>query len=274
LSGISAVIVRTRDLAELARQAAFYASDFSFALAGDESQTVHPSGFDFGVTQDLLYGRLQTNPQRYTLLGQRRCPERLAQLIDDSWELYGHFLQKRSSLPKRKLASTDDHRTPGGTLLRWKLSALPEFSAALAELGGYPDLAIVDLDSRLTELTGIVSNEVQSIASRLTYVPATIKGLDRETIIVVGLAEVLRKMEMASRGLSAKGGDLVALDNRNRIDEIRVALSRSTHTLLLLEEPDVILDSALMGLGEIPTASWQDVQRYLRAMKRRSSSGQ
>jgi hypothetical protein len=93
---------------------------FLFVAAGDESQIVQPSGFDWGQTNDLLSQRLRQHPRHFPLRKQRRSPARLAQLITDSRTLYGNLPKGLS--PKADAESAGSHSGEEGVLLRWRLS--------------------------------------------------------------------------------------------------------------------------------------------------------
>lgn len=69
----------------------FSSRPFVFTVAGDESQIVQPSGFDWGMTKDLLSGQLDVWPEEFEFQHQRRAPQLLAQLIDNSWNFYRHL---------------------------------------------------------------------------------------------------------------------------------------------------------------------------------------
>ena len=61
------------------------------AMAGDESQIVQPSGFDWGESKDLMRDLLGANPIEFEFRHQRRSPHNLARLIDNAWSFYSYL---------------------------------------------------------------------------------------------------------------------------------------------------------------------------------------
>ncbi len=61
------------------------------AVAGDESQIVQPSGFDWGESKDLMRDLLGANPIEFEFRHQRRSPHNLARLIDNAWSFYSYL---------------------------------------------------------------------------------------------------------------------------------------------------------------------------------------
>ena len=236
-------------------------------MAGDESQTLHPSGFDWGVTNDFLRQRFDCNPRSVRLESQRRCPGELAQLVENSWDMYRHYLPEKHMLPNEKKAAVPGDEQTTGTLRRWRTNPALDWTSVLEQLGEYPDLAIVDLDDQFSHLAGGLTVEASTIADRLCYSPTSIKGLDRKTILIVGLPTVLERLRESTESIRkprAKDHDLVALETRNQIDAIRVALSRSTAALFLIESAAATLDAAPAGLSDVAVVEWDEVQRCLR----------
>ena len=61
------------------------------ALAGDESQIVQPSGFEWGAAKDLMRAWLDVDPLEFEYRHQRRSPRNIARLIDNAWSFYGYL---------------------------------------------------------------------------------------------------------------------------------------------------------------------------------------
>ena len=76
-------------------------------LAGDEGQTVRPSGFEWSLLSGLLAHTL-TAPQRFTLDTTLRSPERIAKVIERASQLY-----QKTGL-ERRLRPADQRHEPGG----------------------------------------------------------------------------------------------------------------------------------------------------------------
>ena len=76
-------------------------------LAGDEGQTVRPSGFEWSLLSSLLAQTL-TAPQRFTLDTTLRSPERIARVTERASKLY------RNTGLERRLRPADQRHEPGG----------------------------------------------------------------------------------------------------------------------------------------------------------------
>ena len=73
----------------------------SLLAAGDDGQTVHPSGFDWGALNDLLAARLDA-PRRFHLEDNLRCPSRIAAVIERASEWYVHLDKTRRPTKQRQ----------------------------------------------------------------------------------------------------------------------------------------------------------------------------
>jgi hypothetical protein len=274
LEGIQAVIVdEIQDLTlvqialvtEVARLASERSKGFGLIVAGDESQTVRPSGFDWGVTKDLLSDRLGgARPLTQVLRCQRRSPEKLACLIDSSRTLYGKYLPDRSMYPKLEHNNGDDPPEVGGALLKWVPEESTDWAAVLKEIGEYPGLAIVGLNGTAEKIGANLSDEARTIMGRLTYTPAQFKGLDRKTVLVIGLDMAVGDLERACTHWGRNDWHALALENRRRIDEMRVAISRSTETLVLVQSTPNSPGFDGLDLSDADTVTWTELRRHLR----------
>ena len=75
--------------------------------AGDDGQTVRPSGFDWGALNDLLAARL-TAPRRFHLEDNLRYPSRTAAVIERASQWYVH-LDKSRRPTKQRLQQGGQH---------------------------------------------------------------------------------------------------------------------------------------------------------------------
>lgn len=245
-------------LAEIARLFA-HERTMAVVVAGDESQIVQPSGFDWGVTKDLLREVLGANPQEFEFRHQRRSPRNLAYVIDNAWNFYGRLPKSlRPSANRQSFLDDSDvelsvssHRPDAneenGRLLICPLptsmqqqnaeSAL-EWRTFVEELAELPGRAVIDLSGALAPLVGAKDGKAEEVIFHVRE----IKGLERNTVILLGLNE---HYQQAMR-LADSASDLPALlDARRLIDEMRVALSRSTDKLIFLEQPNAAVLEAL-----------------------------
>lgn len=246
---------------------------FAFVVAGDESQIVQPSGFDWGVTKDVLSAQLNTHPQDFEFSYQRRSPRNLAQLIDHSWELYSN-LPKRLRPSGRRRAFLYD--TVGenasdegnGEIYLCTPRPLPEkqgqqsqddWQALLTELIAKPGRVIVDLSETLTDKLDAQMQSQQGNDEAI-FLPREIKGLERTTVLLYGLNALYeRAMHLCHND---NHNDTIPYFEARRIfDEMRVALSRSTDRLIILEAPDapVVAALAMESVPNVNRIRWLDL---------------
>lgn len=247
-------LVQIALIAEMARLRAQKHPEKPLAVtvAGDESQIVQPTGFKWGVTKDLFKERLGVLPARHEFAEQRRSPALLARLVSGSWSLY-------AQLPKELRPSARQPAEPAphviGEDTEPGLAALvppPEDGAndawrgLLDELDARPGRVLIDLTERLQ--IGDAAGEGDA-ASEVLFAAREIKGLERATVIVHGLETLYQRV------ITLTGEDhadrIEQLEARRLIDQMRVALSRSTNRLILLEEPSAAVFAAI---GFDPTA--------------------
>jgi hypothetical protein len=235
---------------------------FVFTVAGDESQIVQPSGFDWGVTKRLLGEQLGIWPEEFEFHYQRRSPRNLAQLIDNTWSLYTELPKEQRPSARRQAFAYDE--TPAGEaehngrILRCAPPPLPTttadpWAALLTELVEKPGRVIIDLTEQLRPALGSISSAGRD---EVIFLPREIKGLERATVLIYGLNSVYeRAMRLCETHVD---GNIPLFEARRLFDEIRVALSRSTEKIILLEPPGApVLDHLeiehLPGAG---TLSW------------------
>jgi len=280
-------------LAELARTRIHAAGRrLAVVVAGDESQIVQPSGFDWGVTKDLLREVLGANPQEFEFRHQRRSPRNLAYVIDNAWNFYGQLPKALRPSANRQSFLDDadvelsisthrpDRSEENGRLLICPLpaamqqadaEAMRQWRTFVEELAELPGRALIDLNRSLSalarsEATGSEPGGESAGASKADEVifdVREIKGLERNTILVAGLNETYQQ----AMRLAANTSDTPPLlEARRLIDEMRVALSRSTDKLILFEQPDApVLEAlAINNVEGHYTVSWGALRDLLR----------
>jgi hypothetical protein len=257
------------------------------AVAGDESQIVQPSGFDWGESKDLMRDLLGANPIEFEFRHQRRSPHNLARLIDNAWGFYSYLPKPLRPSANRQTFIDDaghelaDHRTApedeNGRILICPLPA--EMQAAqtgaawhqLAELlAELPGRALIDLSEKLAiggsaaEVAGENGEAPSSEASNeVVFLAREIKGLERGTVLVHGLD---RLYQDAVRNSENQHSHLPQLEARRQFDEMRVALSRSTDKLVILEPSSAPVLNEL-GIHQLPghyTITWDSLLELLR----------
>jgi hypothetical protein len=247
---------------------------FAFVVAGDESQIVQPSGFDWGSTKDLLGEQMGIWPDEFEFHYQRRSPRNLAQLIDSTWNFYGNLPRAlRPSARRQAFAyetvgndATDEGNgqvflcLPNHAPNANTSTAQQEWQVVIDELVDKPGRVIIDLTETLH--TSLATHLGFTNSDEVIFLPREIKGLERTTVLVYGLNELY---ERALRFCEESSDNITRFEARRIFDEIRVALSRSTERLILLEAADAPVLAAL-NVGEIPgilTIRWPDLLETL-----------
>ncbi len=253
-------------------------SPLSFIVAGDESQIVQPSGFDWGTTKDLLGEQIGLYPDEFEFEHQRRAPRNLAKLIDATWNLYLLLPKQQRPSAKRQsfifddaADSTSDEEV--GRILLCPMSdaasASSQWGEMLVELGDKPGRAVVDLSEQLIKALRISTEDssreiVGEQSDETIFLAREIKGLERSTVIIHGLNDVyLRAKRMID---SSEGQQLPLFEARRIFDEIRVALSRSTDRLVILEAADapVLKELGIERLDGVFPTTWANLLDLLR----------
>ncbi|MDQ3248617.1 MAG: hypothetical protein M3Q45_05345, partial [Chloroflexota bacterium] len=275
LAGLDALIIdEVQDLTllqiallgELVRERRRRRPDAPFVLtvAGDESQIVQPSGFDWGLTKDLLGEQLGLYPAEFEFQHQRRSPRNLAQLIDHTWNFYAHLPRaQRPSARRQAFAYAGDEQEqdePGQIFICPPPPPGPAWTNLVAEVADKPGRVIVDLTETLRPT---FADQLGSDADEVIFLPREIKGLERATVLVYGLNALyeqgLRLCE------ETEGGNIPKFEARRLFDEMRVALSRSTNKIVLLEAATapVLTELAITELLGTLTVAWDDLIELL-----------
>ena len=191
-------------------------------IAGDEGQTVRPSGFAWARTRELL-DREVGRPVSYTLDAQVRCPVR----IEETCEIVDGFYKQidKRTRPRRQ-HNTASTGAGEGEVLRVRI-AQAEYEEVIERLAAMPSTAIVSATAEVPEW----------IPERLRHqvlTPAEAKGLEYQTVCVV---ELDGGCALATVGTIAHADQRLNEEmRRNAIDQARVALTRATDTLVLLDD--------------------------------------
>ncbi|MEM7535908.1 MAG: UvrD-helicase domain-containing protein [Chloroflexota bacterium] len=253
-----------------------------FTVAGDESQIVQPSGFDWGMTKLMLGEQLGTWPEEFEFQHQRRSPANLGRLIDRTWRFYSYLPKNlRPSGRRETIFDEDSNASEPGELFVCPIN-LPytragdvsvgnqslytpssaDWDQLLFELADKPGRALIDLSevfrpSLLERLDEEGAEDHR--ADEILFFSREIKGLERNTVLVYGLNEMYcHALQLAE---SIDDGNIPLFEARRIFDELRVALSRSTNTLVLLDAADAPVFEALQiteieGYRQI---SWHDL---------------
>ena len=194
-------------------------------VAGDDGQTVRPSGFDWGPLNDLLAARLDP-PRRFHLEDNLRCPSRIAGVIERASEWYVH-LDKGRRPTKQRHQSGGQH--VDAHLLHVVVPDAPGAVALLERLDDVEGVVVVSLGD---EVPAWVPDRLRD----MVLTPSDAKGLEYQSVCVLDPGTLLARLA-AGTGPTASRTSLALREHEHRtaIDQLRVALSRATETLVFVD---------------------------------------
>ena len=224
-------------------------------IAGDEGQTVRPSGFEWSSLNSLL-ARTLTAPQRFTLDTTLRSPERIAEVIERASQLY-----QMTGL-ERGLRPSDQRHERGGDPTDAHLFYVdsPNVEETVRLLERLDDLANVAVVTPGTDAPEWLPDRLVD----MVLTPAVVKGLEYQTVCVLEPGRVLQRLR-ADGDLLSNAPELEAHSRRTAIDRLRVAISRATENLAFIEiaPDDTTQMSSISLLGDAATYSPEDLVEYL-----------
>ncbi len=192
-------------------------------LAGDEGQTVRPTDFEWGRLNRLLNRRLSVAPKSLELPGNVRSPRVIAGLVNRSWSLYGG-IAKRERPRGRSEAEIEEVEL--GHVLHCVPGTDQEFARLAHAISRMPGAQWVHPGHHVPAAIRELCPDVMTTAEA--------KGCG---FSVVGLADVSQHFhllaQLSKQGQS--GNSLSQTNARTLADQLRVALSRSTDTLVLVD---------------------------------------
>ena len=194
-------------------------------VAGDDGQTVRPSGFDWGPLNDLLAERLDV-PRRFHLEDNLRCPSRIAGVIERASEWYVHLAKGRRPTKQR-------HQRGGQHVDAHLLHvAVPEVPGAVALLERLDDVEGVVVVSLGDAVPAWVPDRLRD----MVLTPSDAKGLEYQSVCVLDPGSLLARLR-AGTGPTATRVSLALREHEHRtaVDQLRVALSRATETLAFVD---------------------------------------
>lgn len=215
-----------------------------FIAAGDESQVVHPSGFDWGVCKDLLRERLATDPKEFQLVTNQRSPSPLVEAGNRTAALYDEL--PRAYRPQARVEAETTEATNGRVYVGLVSAGDPNLAPWLEGLLTVPGTALM-------VCPGVEPAETAPLLAEprfadLLYGPALVKGLDRQYVVVLDASRALGRLRDDVRAARTGGDRPRYLAARRAIDEFRVAVSRSNETLVLLDRATTERDPLLADL--------------------------
>ena len=191
-------------------------------FAGDDGQTVRPSGFDWGAVNDLLARRIHP-PRKFPLAGNLRCPTRVADVVERASQRYVEL-----GKPQRP---TKQLREAGGRDVDAQIFHVAvsqhDASALLQRLKELENVAVVCPESD-------VPTWVPEALRDVVLTSADAKGLEYQAVCVLDPGRFLMRLGEAEMVVR----DTARLEEhmrRTAIDRLRVALSRPTETLVFVD---------------------------------------
>ena len=214
-------------------------SRITFLAAGDEAQTVRATDFTWAWFHDLLHHKLGS-PTDFELRANLRSPQRIAEIINRVWTLYGHIAKEERPGGAQRAELEDES---GDQVVFCAGRPGDELSDLLNALAVREGLAIVNL-------TDSTPAWVPEAVRPYIVTPSDIKGLDFHSVCILNGGQFAQRITSNA----ARASRIDDLSKRLAIDQLRVAVSRPTERLYWLEvdpAPNAIKESQqLLGGAE------------------------
>jgi len=200
--------------------------EIKLLLAGEEGQSVRPTGFTQSALNDLLFQTFRNRKKTDYVLGRSlRTPKRVAGLLDLISERFYEEIDKSHRPPVAALETFDSEDQATGLILHAE-APISEKSEILKNISKKDDICFIFLNAPEENIPSEVLSK--------SYTPETVKGLEFETVCIVDAGEFVSELQEEY----ICGFDETPLFNqeaRLRIDKFRVAVSRTTQTLIFLD---------------------------------------
>lgn len=212
----------------------------SLLLAGDEGQTVRPSGFRWNEIGTLVDEYLSTRSETFPLLRSLRCPRQIADVIARSANWY---------------AELDRHYRPGK---QYQTAADEALNAQMYyveiphahDAGSLLDALRAMENVQIISLTREVHDWIPDSTRGLVLSPEATKGLEYQHVCILNPGPFLHQLQDDIQ-VDSDAPELKFHACRTAIDRLRVALSRATETLTFVDfAPSAVqrqLSQALLG---------------------------
>ena len=206
-------------------------------ISGDEGQTVRPSGFAWEsinpLLSDLLSDHLQQRPEDTSLESNQRSPKRVVEVINRASNLYTYLSKKKlrpgSQSPERQIETVTAEEENEGRLGYVEIPDLTKASLFLQEMNQTADLKVLSLEDDIPDWV-----KQTGLRLEVLLTPAEAKGLEYQTVCVLDPGPMLLQIKRI-HAVHEAVPELEDLERRTRIDHLRVALSRSTETLIFAD---------------------------------------
>ncbi len=198
----------------------------AFVAAGDEGQTVRPSDFEWGHLADLTASQIGRRSE-FELTGNVRSPQNIALVVNRSWDMYRHFAKEERP---RGYASAEIEEASAGRVIYTTCRTPEDLREIIEVFDGIPNAALVYPGYRVPD----TYRSVAAATPDLVLTSRSAKGLDFQTVGVLDTGhQMVRLKELAED--AGPDSRLSALWGRILADHLRVALSRATENLVLID---------------------------------------
>lgn len=228
----------------------------SLLIAGDEGQTVRPTDFSWRWLADLIdavLGRRLGARTDHTLSENLRAPRILASVIEHSREQYRRF-DKEYRPGGMTYADTD--QTAISRVLYCRMAGEDDWGQVRSFFGGQPSAQLVYPGYRVpADYSAPVDDESPEVDVATSD---QVKGLDYSVVGVLDAGR--RERELEGLAAQADANAIVSLWGRTLADQFRVAVSRATETLVLLDRGEEDFTSTVHDLiGPHASAALEEI---------------
>jgi len=215
-------------------------------FAGDESQTVRPTDFEWAWLKNLIQTHLNdVVPEETRLEHSLRCPPKLAELVNRSGTLYSNIrkFDRPHKLTVDSIASSDED----GRIIHCVANAADSLHDLLDLLWKQGTATAIALSRDAFHLSAAEASVVLS--------PDEAKGLEFTLVCLLNPATHVAEIAgTISKGDTSWAIELV--EKRTAIDRFRVAVSRSSETMVFLDVAPSV--SALQSLVQVLGQSYEE----------------
>ena len=208
-------------------------SSSNIIVAGDESQTVKPSRFKWTMFNDTLRSKAKIVPiqkntkefqSRFNLEESLRSPTQIANLIHNTQALYGSIDKKNRPSVKNYISNVSDKY---GRVIYFSAQNDDELSEVINAISELPSSSCIYVGGKVPNK--LSNNNLEGKVETTE----SVKGLDYG---VVGLVDFGKYLSSIEKDIESKEDGKKNLDSlRTKIDRLRVAVSRATDVLILLD---------------------------------------
>lgn len=223
-------------------------------IAGDEGQTVRPSGFEWANLKRLISDRI-ADAAEFTLDETLRSPQKIAAVEERASELYSDLHKVMRPRGQRNISGGD---SVNAQLFYVNAPNEGEAAALLGRLGEIPELAVTTPERNVADW--LPDNLKDAVLT-----PAVVKGMEYQTVCVLEPGRTLKRL---FNEMNADASELPAEWRRVAIDGLRVALSRATENLAFIDvgADESVRKKSLKLLGDSTIHSPEELLDYLENM--------